>query len=295
MMAMGQLAGSDDAIISLRFWGKLQGKGADYFIVEGNRGGATDDVEEGAEAPEPEANALTYWTCPFPGSTEWVELPSVTPSAVLAAQKIRRFLTGNLDDAVCGFPVFPGTERHLVRSTIALINSDCAIHPSGYYVVEEDATEATLSEEYEVGQVAEAAGWKNHGLAFNSFGKVQAVETEDEEGNAVSEPEGWALEPLREEVTAEQWTVRTFPRALAGCATETAVLRGSKWPGAYAMANVTSGVWTNVYVGFGAQFMEEAYTPPMPPPLQPEFDASELVEQDDVLEDPSPAEEEDDE
>jgi radial spoke head protein 4A len=295
MMAMGQLAGSDDAITSLRFWGKLQGKAGDYFIVEGNRGGPTDEVEEGAEAPEPEANLLTYWTCPFPGSTEWTELPSVTPSAVLAAQKIRRFLTGNLHDAVCGFPVFPGTERHLVRAIIAQINSDCAIHPSGYYIVEDEATEATLNEEYEAGDVTDVAGWKNHGLALNSLGKVQAVETEDEEGNAVSEPEGWTLEPLREEVTADAWTLRTFPRVLSGCAAETAILRGTKWPGAYAMANMASGKWTNVYVGFGVQYLDEAYTPPMPPPLQQEFDTSELMEQEDVLEDPSPPEEEDDE
>ncbi|GBG32879.1 Radial spoke head protein 6-like A [Hondaea fermentalgiana] len=289
-MSLARLAGADDSIQTLRLWGKLLGREGDYFVAEGTGGAAEegDEDEEGVEPAEPEANKHTYWVCSYPGGP-WTRLGSLRPEAVLCARQIKRFLTGNLDASVLGYPAFPGTERAYVRAIIALINEECAIAPKGYFAVSEDGDAVDVAEEFTMPAVADlldASAWEAYGPAFSSLGRVRPVETEDAEGNTVSQPEGWELQWVRDAL-AEKWTARAYPRTLPDLKHAHAVLRSEAWPGAFAIASAASGAWSNVYVGYGFARADTLYTPPMPPALQKEYGGAQFKEQDDVIEDPT--------
>lgn len=283
MLAMARLAGSDDTIQTLRFWGKLQGRSNDYFVVEGV-GGVADDTEN--ESIEVEANKHNYWVCSFIGGP-WFRLPMVTPAAVICAQRIKKFLTGSLQAAVSGYPPFPGNESDYVRAIIALINADCLIAPRGYFKLEEDGTTVGINEDFEnTGDLSSVDAWQRYCLKFNSIGRVTAIEKQDEEGNTVIEPDNWVPEYLSA-CDEANWSVRRSPKFLANCKSERIVLRSNRWPGAYAISSI-AGTWSNIYIGFGIAASDSPYTPPMPPSLQEELHATELLEQEDVREDPTP-------
>ncbi|CAK9021263.1 Radial spoke head protein 4 homolog A (Radial spoke head-like protein 3) [Durusdinium trenchii] len=285
-LSLARLAGADDSIETLRIWGKLQGRDADYFVAEGTGGAAEGD--EADVPPEPEANRFTYWVCSFPGGP-WTQLEPVRAEAILCARQIKRFLTGDLSATVLGYPQFPGPEKAFVRAIIALINADCALAPKGFFVENDDASGTSVDEEFQMpasaADLADAAAWEAFGLPFNSLGRVAPLESEDDEGNPVSQPEGWELKWLRSP-DADQWTVRTHPSTLPDAKSAQVVLRSQLWPGAAAIATPSTATWTNIYVGYGYPASDTLYTPPMPPALQGEFDAATLKEQPDVVEDP---------
>lgn len=286
-LSLSRLAGSDESIETLRIWGKLLGREGDYFVAEGAGGSSIVD-DDSKEEPEVVANAHTYWVCKYPGAP-WVQLPPVRPSEILGAQQLRRFLTGNLDASVAGYPRFPGKEAELVRATIALINAECAIAPESYFLVGEDEASIGVNDEFAMpADLATTASWKIHGASFSSLGRVAPVESEDSEGNIVSSPEGYVRELLGE-VNEDAWTSRTYPITLSESKSGHAILRSIKWPGAFAIANTSS--WTSVYVGYGYPKLSTVFTPPMPPAVQKEIDNGILKEQDDVTEPPAVDEE----
>lgn len=278
---MSKLAASDASISTLKLWGKVLGKGADYYVVEG--------VVDGAELPEdaePEANKLTYWVCNSPGSP-LAQLPPVSAGGVLCAQHIKRYFSGDLGAAVSSYPPFPGQEAHFLRATIALINADCAVSPAGYFTENEDGADISASDEFAAGDLGSTDGWSTHGPGFSSLGRVTAlVETVGDE--EVSKPEGYERALLRP-LAPEDWAVRA---SFASSSASTTVLRSSKWPGAYATSSA-AGAWSNVYCGFGVASSATSFTPAMPQALATEFDSSLLKEQSDVTE--KPQEEEADE
>lgn len=292
-LSMARLAGGDDSIQTLRFWGKLFGRGSDYLVAEGTGGAQAagdDDDEEGAI--EAEANKHTYWVCSFAGGP-WTQLGAVKPAAITCARQIKRFLTGDVGATVLGYPAFPGTEGAYLRAIIALVNADCAVAPKGYFQASDEGDAINVDDEYAMpgaADLADAASWECFGSAFSSLGRVAPLETEDDEGNTASAPEGWELQVLRG-VESDAWTVRTDPVTLPDAKSAQVVLRSQAWPGAFAVASPSTGTWTNVYMGFGHPAAATLYTPPMPPVLQSEFDASALKEQQDVIEDPTPPEE----
>ena len=284
LVSLALLAGSDESIETLRLWGKVLGREADYFVAEGTLG--SKEEEEGVEA---EANKHTYWVCAYPGAP-WQKLPSLKPEAIVVAQQLRKFMSGNLDADVSGYPPFPGKEGDFLRATIALINAECSIAPKGYFKVEEENDGVSVEEEFAVeGNLDTVDAWEVFVPRFNELGRVTAIEEEDEEGNTITKPEGWEVEWLRP-CTEDNWVIRSSPALLPGAKSQHTVVRSLRWPGAYAVSTL-SGSWTNIYVGYGYPASDTPYTPPMPPPLQSEYDASELKEQEDVREDPTPPEE----
>lgn len=286
LVSLALLAGAEESIDTVRLWGKVLGRESDYFVAECTLGSAAEGLEEGMEE---EANKHTYWVCAFPGAP-WKKLPPLKPQAVVVTQQLRRFLTGNLEAKVSGYPPFPGKEADFLRATIALVNSECAIAPKGYFKVEEENAGVSVEEEFEVeGPLDTVDKWEVFVPKFNQLGRVTAIEEEDEEGNPVVKPEGWEVEWLRP-CAEEDWVVRSTPALLPGAKSQHCVARSLRWPGAYAVSSL-HGSWTNIYVGYGYAAAETPYTPPMPPPLQAEYDTSELKEQEDVREDPTPPEE----
>ena len=281
-LSLSALAGGDGDISDLRLWGKFWTLNGFYIVAEGKSGSA--EIPEGAEE---EANTHTYWVCPWAGES-WTQLPPLRPEVVVVTKQIRKFLTGDLDAPVSGYPPFPGTEKDYVRCLIALINSDCAVAPDGVFEATEDGG-MVVSEEESAFAIQDPSGWKHTALPFNEYGLV-GTRTEERDGEEVELPEGWEMSYLRD-LSEDEWNVRRTPMSVAPGKSTFHILRSRKWPGAYAVGR-ESGMWHNMYSGYGIPAMDKAYTPPMPPVVQSEFDEADLVEQDDVIEDPNPPEEE---
>jgi radial spoke head protein 4A len=116
----------------LRFWGKIYGTGADYYIAEGI-GGTEEELEEFPEDFERKGagvNTYTYWaTSDLLGS--WVELPDIRPQHILTARRLKRMFTGDLEAKIWTNPHFVGREKHLLRAQIARISHATTIVPKG--------------------------------------------------------------------------------------------------------------------------------------------------------------------
>lgn len=86
---------------SLRFWGKILGLGADFYIAEGELGTPTPDPEDQfAEEGSSGANKYTYWVMKDDGSYEWTRLPNVTRAQIVAARQLRRYVGSDLEGKV---------------------------------------------------------------------------------------------------------------------------------------------------------------------------------------------------
>nr|CAI5852213.1 unnamed protein product [Callosobruchus analis] len=85
--------------------------------------------------PEPAGvgvNKKVYYICNGPGYP-WIQLPDMTPKQIRVARQIYKSFTGNLDEAICTYPEFPGTEKEYLRAQIGRISAGTHISPLGYY------------------------------------------------------------------------------------------------------------------------------------------------------------------
>lgn len=136
---------------SLRFWGKIFGRTADYLVAEGvmepedgEEDGAKDALGNVIQKTGEGPNKSTYFVCHEVGG-EWKRLPNVTPHQIIVARKIRRLLTGSLDAPVAGHPPFPGKEANYLRAQIALISADTVLAPSGAFTSSEDDPDGAIA------------------------------------------------------------------------------------------------------------------------------------------------------
>ncbi|ESN94806.1 hypothetical protein HELRODRAFT_193795 [Helobdella robusta] len=102
------------------------------------------------EKPRSGINLKSYFVCSEPGMA-WVRLPNATPSQVVTAKKIKKYLTGDLEAPVHSNPLFPGREKHLLRATIARISSATQVSPTGFYQIDEEDAEEEELEDQEAG------------------------------------------------------------------------------------------------------------------------------------------------
>jgi len=150
-------------LASVRFWGKIFGLKKDYYICEteidaermpegGDEGEAAEEEEEGGPKPtaiydqlntykikpppviKPEAkgsgtNKFVYFVATSDDLTQWTELPDLQPAWVLAARKINKFFTGDLEAPVTAHPPFPGVEKHYLRAQISRIMHTTVVAP----------------------------------------------------------------------------------------------------------------------------------------------------------------------
>ena len=96
-----------------------------------------------AEPPGIGLNRISFWVCHYSGG-EWTELPDVTPQQIIASQRIKKYLTGNLDAPVKSYPPFPGNEMNYLRAQLARIWSSTTIAPEGevdVFVAEDEEEE----------------------------------------------------------------------------------------------------------------------------------------------------------
>jgi len=171
-LAMKQLCEKEPTMTECRFWGKIMGLKANYYIVEGKLPPCDDDYElEEQEKQEQEendqddeendgnypkstwkpvadvdpekrgqcgTNQFTYWVTNEPG-TDWTQLEPVKPTQISLARHISKFFTGDLEANIVSFPVFPGQEKHLLRAQIARITHGAHVAPMTYYNLDDDA------------------------------------------------------------------------------------------------------------------------------------------------------------
>ena len=142
--AMAELTAAGNS--GIRLWGKLNGTTSDYFIFEGTAAEPAESAEGTEDASGSGANAFAYWA--LSTSTGAVtQLGNVSYAQVVAARKVRKFLTGDLSAKVSAYPPFPGAEAGYLRAIIALISSDCTLAVNGTMVLNEDGTASAAGED----------------------------------------------------------------------------------------------------------------------------------------------------
>jgi radial spoke head protein 4A len=133
---------TDSQASNIRFFGKVQGTQADYYIAEGSLEGGEEE-EGGAEKPaefEPRGsgvNKYVYWVTNNVLNI-WTKLPDLNPSDIKAARKIKVLFSGNLDRKIHTNPFFFGLEKHYLRAQIARISFSTTIMPKGLFKLTED-------------------------------------------------------------------------------------------------------------------------------------------------------------
>jgi radial spoke head protein 4A len=282
-----QQADQGTPIVNVRFFGKIFGLRADYYIVEA-KFESYDDIKTDVplaqmEPPGTGANEYIYFAANHPEAT-WTQLPWVTAEMIQTSRQMRRFFTGNLMSSVLGYPRFPFGEAALLRAQLARIVAATSISPRGYYAADEDADDEnappTISEEFEVPTAAELVtleSWVHHRpYVLNKQGRVIAYTEEkdndvdddaDEEDEEEAPGQLNALEEDKQDDLKKMWILRQNPKGPHCVTTVTSLL----WPGAVAACKGEK--WSNIYVGFGHKYLPGLYTPPPPPPIQMEFKA----------------------
>lgn len=110
-------------LATIRFFGKVLGTKADYFIAEASFPAVEEEPELPVLAVPIEekgvgCNQFCYFATNDPAG-EWTELPIVTPDQLVASASIRKYFTGDLNAPVRAYPPFPGTEKEYLRAQIA--------------------------------------------------------------------------------------------------------------------------------------------------------------------------------
>lgn len=286
-------------LATVRFFGKVLGTGADYYIAEGKY---LEDPEPDEDAPDPPVelipaeergsgcNELVYFATNDPG-LPWTELPQVTPAQISGARLVRKFFTGDLQADVRAFPPFPGKEKEYLRAQIARIGHATILCPKGKFMLEEDADPpqpvVPVPEEDYVplkhADMSNPANWCRYYMGILNIGRCTNLplpEEEEEEGEEPKakgpepEPEVPALQP----VSAGDWSFQQFFPLGAGAAV--AVARSTCWPGAIAAAVMKADHLVNFYAGYGHEALSAPFVPLPPPPIEQEPN-EELVEQKD--------------
>jgi radial spoke head protein 4A len=140
---------SKEGVNQVRFWGKILGSKADYYVAEGKFGGdaeATDGVEPAGEIG---VNFYTYWVTTSLHATEadWYQLPLATAEQIVASRKVKKILTGDLKAPVITHPYFAGNEEHLLRAMIADISATTILAPAGKFQRAAEAEDLRATEE----------------------------------------------------------------------------------------------------------------------------------------------------
>lgn len=323
MLSMKQLLESNP-LKNVRFFGKIFGRQQDYFIVESEYkdGGKPDEseepeqkqtedsdseVEEEDQNKEKKAkpvpvvesevnngtNKYTYWVTSNPAEP-WVRLPNVTPQQIVAARKIKKFFTGNLDAKIVSYPTFPGTEKNYLRAQITRIASSTLVCPKGFFSVEDedDSFEVPtlqINQEFEgmdSTELLQSNNWAHYHPYILPQGRCtffslkEEKDEEEEDENEIEEviEEGPKLltEVNEDQVVGkyEAWT--TSLSSTGNQRYGHVIIRSNRWPGAYAFAK--DDRFANVYIGFGQKSSVEPFSPPLPTPMMTQSQTQEEVD-----------------
>jgi radial spoke head protein 4A len=246
------------------------------------------------------ANLKTYWVCSGAGA-ELIQLPNVTSEQIVAAKKIKKFFTGDLDAAVQSYPVFPGNEANLLRAQICRISVATTLIPAGVFSVAEppedeeeefDANALVVDE----GDLMEKAvptvdlnnkdAWQYYypGAGdLNAYGRCTKMPPKlDAEGEPIedeNEPEfKEPMASISEDDETPKWSLKLIKDNLL------LKLTNSGWPGAVSVGyGQPFPKCVNFYAGYGFSKGAKGYNPPLAPPMQEEYSIPEEVDADDYF------------
>ena len=289
--SMVQTLGNNDNIERLRFFGKILGTGADYYVLEATQDSILTEEEEADPSYEPAANKFAYYVANRVGET-FTRLPNVSAAHVFGSLQIRKFLTGDLGAAVKAHPPFPGSEANLLRALIARISGETSVAPQYFYAAGEEEEEGQVVQEVVEGEQMEDEEFvaptgeqlaKQGIAAFRTFvpphlsngyiGTPQIPDPADPD-NTIADPAAPAAQPAVRPLSAEEWLVEVCN---GKC-----VLRSQVWPGLTTLAAQKEA--TRVYVGYGIRADAPTalkWSPVFPAPIPDEVDDETIVEQDD--------------
>jgi len=275
---------------SVRFFGKIFGTKKDYFIAEGKMVAAkAKEPEDKVTKKEPRgvpgsANEFVYFAS---NSLEgkWDPLPDVLPEQIITARAMRRFFTGELGAPVLGYPRFPAPEFSYLRAQIARIAAATLVSPKGFFTMEEPEEEDAPEEmkedpEFEVPgaeDLATSEGWchhRSHILKMGRCKKWEAPEEEEEEEEEPAEEEEEEEEeepiPMLNGLDADESKIGPLWKITqAGGQHTVTCVHSLMWPGATTVGKGKQ--FSNVYVGWGQQFLASLYTPPALPAIATEY------------------------
>lgn len=292
---------SEDGIKQLRFWGKILGISADYYVAEGQleAGGEPDENDPTYEPSGEGCNAFTFWVTTSLTGT-WEKLPHTRAKHIIAARKIKKIMTGDLNAKVITHPHFPGTEKEcfgpaltekeLLRAQIAQITADSVLCIKGFVAENEDG-EIALNEAFvtpPVSDLAKLDGWTHERDHILKSGRTkhdeipEEAEEEEEKKKADKMRKEQEADPKRSRIRAIatdpdlQWAVRQGgDKSLYSAGAEGEVksyavttVRCLTWPGAVTVAK--GGSVTNIYVGQGLKYGEPDFFPCAPLDIQEE-------------------------
>ena len=313
-VALQALAGKYQTT-SMRLWGKILGSDTDYYIAEGQLSDAYEPEDPSAEEGADGLNKLTYWAMKDDGAYLWTQLPPVTRQQILIARKLKRFVSSDLESQVASHPPFPGTQKSFLRAQIARITSATLLSPAGFFDVSDDG-EVTPSEEVEpksADELADLGNWVHLSKEINAiYGRTNAMPPREGEDGEEQPWEGEEFVPQLRSLSEDHagiWRVFKAPDNLNPTVGEVAVVKSLLWPGAVSVG--LGKRFLNIYVGNGIKYSSESYQPSPPKDLEipfgisigetseegaePSLQFTNLQEQPDVLEDPTPPEAEADE
>jgi radial spoke head protein 4A len=301
---------SANGVEKLRFWGKIMGSKADYYVAEAVKGGELEEGEDpDTEAPGTGSNQYAYYvTTDLAG--EWKLLPYIRPREISSARAIKRILTGDPSAKVITHPYFKGKEEVLLRAQIARISADTTLCIKGQFTKDEEegAEEEPPKENEEFvcptpDQLLKKEGWshiRGHILKNGRCSYLTKWENieEDEENPGLkdkakeeqeADPVPSVLRNLAEDnlgwcvKQAGDSTLYKFKVPLpAGADPEKPVqprcnavtyVKSQTWPGAISAARGDHVV--NLYIGYGLPANQPDFFPPAPPDVQKEPDDQE--------------------
>lgn len=286
-MATQRLGENPDLqLASVRFFGKIFGLKADYYIYEAT-------LKEPSGPPEVDtvppmevatgANAFTYFVQPYPGGPT-TRLPDVTPAQMAGSKLQKRLFTGDLTAEVSTYPLFPGKEAEYLRAQIGHLAAETYLVPSGMFTVG-DGNVLEQTEDFTAPSAEDAAtpeGWARKFPQINEQGRCETwVEDPEEQGEPDPPALLTALDP-------PQWATITNT-TVSGAKHQVSGVASVMWPGAFVVS--CNGRFGNIYIGDGVR--NQPYKPPPPPPLQAEYNTEELQESAELPpkpEDPEPEE-----
>jgi len=328
-----------EPVKSVRLFGKILGMKRDYLICECEY---SDDFEEpppeevepveGEEAPPPKLamepsktgiNQFTYYVAAFDTVTQthdlssWIKLPHVQPECLMAARKIKKLFTGDLDAPVLSYPPFPGNEADYLRCQIARIACGTSLCLKGMFVIDPEAEEGGPTwktnepdEEGNGGFTAPTASqlvnpefW-THSPIYPSIlsGMGRCVEPEGEplEDEEAEKKRLAAIEkgepPLKDCAQDRKlrgglpaWSAKRCSPSLRDHSVS--MIKSNRWPGAITVAHGPK--FANIYVGNGHKYAPGGFQPFAPPVLVEECSEELVKEQtDESVPLPPPPEEE---
>lgn len=249
-LAMKKLLIESDAV-SLKFWGKIYGLNADYYVIQGS----VKQYPMGNPKPHVESkgneglNKYTFWVTNSV-MEGWYELPDITNEHIIASKNFKYYFTGNLNAKVRAFNNFNGKEAHLLKCQILRIMHSSFIVPEGYHRINEKFQEDLAGKvtefadgEFQPGQFEDMKTedkWIHEHPYIYPNGKVidPSQEAQVERMKKITEDEGF--QKLDKEGNPEEvkyWKVKSVGDQMqytkeSGAQTyATILITNTRWPG----------------------------------------------------------------